>query len=178
MKGLESRRLSCKLGTMYTAYPERTYPPTWRVVIAFLIVPGAMALLMAILTPAYDGISEPLERIWRSALAFAVFGSYPATVTVGLPAFFMLRRHFDAKLVNCSLTGAVVAALPWLVLSTFSLPDSASINGRATVVNGSLTAYGWLTNLTFVGLIALFGAAGGVLFWLIAAASRRTKKVS
>ncbi len=156
---------------------ERAYPPTWRIVAAFAIVPGVAALLLAVLSPAYDGLSDQFERIWRSALAFAVFGAYPATVVLGLPAFFMLRRHFDPKIVNCSLTGAVVASLPWFVLSTFSLPDSASIDGQATVIDGSLTAYGWLTNLTFVGQIALLGAAGGLLFWLIAAAGSRTTKV-
>jgi hypothetical protein len=157
--------------------PERTYPPTWRVVAAFAIVPGVLSLLLAVLSPAYDGLSDQLERIWRSALAFAVFGAYPATVVLGLPAFFTLRRHFDATIVNCSLTGAVVASLPWFVLSTLSLPDSASIDGQATVIDGSLTAYGWLTNLTFVGQIALLGVAGGVLFWLIAAAGSRTREV-
>lgn len=163
---------------MYVVRRERTYPPTWRIVAAFMIVPGAAALLMAILMPAYDGITDRFERIWRSALAFAIFGAYPMTVILGLPAFFILRRHFDAKLVNCSLTGAAVAARPWLVLSTLSLPDSASIGGRATVIDGSLTAYGWLTNLTFIGQIALLGAAGGALFWLIAAAGSRTAKVT
>ncbi len=162
---------------MYVVKPERTYPPTWRIIAAFLIVPGAAALLMAILMPAYDGITDPLEKIWRSALAFAVFGAYPMTIILGLPTFFILRRHFDAKLVNCSLAGAAVAALPWFVLSTLSLPDSASIGGRATVIDGSLTTYGWVTNLTFVGQLALHGAAGGALFWLIAAAGRRIVKV-
>lgn len=100
------------------------------------------------------------------------------TIVLSLPAFFILRRHFGAKLVNCSLAGAAVAALPWLVLSTLSLPDSASIGGRATVIDGSLTIYGWFTNLTFVGKIALLGAAGGALFWLIAAAGSRTVKVT
>jgi hypothetical protein len=162
---------------MYIARPKRTYPPTWRIIAAFVIAPGAAALLMAIVMPAYDGISDPLERLWRSTLAFAVFGAYPPTVIVGLPAFFMLRRHFDPKLINCSLTGAVVAAIPWFLLSTLTLPDSASINGRATVTAGSLTAFGWLTNLTTVGQIALLGAAGGALFWLIAAAGSRDGKV-
>ncbi len=162
---------------MFIDEPERIYPPTWRIVAAFAIVPGIASLLLAVVNPAYDGISDQLERIWRSALAFAVFGAYPATVVLGLPAFFMLRRHFDAKIVNCSLTGALVASLPWFVLPMFSLPDSASVDGQATVIDGSFTAYGWLTNLTFVGQIALLGAASGVLFWLIAAAGSRTRKV-
>lgn len=162
---------------MYTATPERTYPPAWRIIAAFLIVPGAAALLMAILMPGYDGINNPLERVWRSTLVFAVFGAYPAAMLLGVPAFFILRRHFDPKLTNCSLTGAAVAALPWFILSTLSQPDSASIGGRATVIDGSLTTYGWLTNLTFVGQIAALGAAGGALFWLIAAAGSRAGKV-
>jgi hypothetical protein len=155
---------------MYTARPQRTYPPTWRIIAAFLIVPGATALLMAILMPAFDGISDPLDRVWRSAVLFALFGAYPTTVILGIPAFFVLRRHFYPKLINCSLTGAVVAALPWFILSVLSHSGSASIGGRATVINGSLTAYGWLTNLIFVGQIATLGAVGGSLFWLIAAA--------
>ena len=155
---------------MYTARPERTYPPAWRIIAAFLIVPGAAALLMAILMPAFDGISEPLERVWRTAVLFALFGAYPTTLILGVPAFFMLRRHFDPKLISCSLTGAVVAALPWFSLTALSHSGSAGIGGRATVIDGSLTPYGWLTNLIFVGQIAAIGAVGGLLFWLIAAA--------
>lgn len=158
---------------MYTATPRRTYPPAWRIIAAFVLVPAASALLMAILMPAFDGISDPLERVWRTAVIFALFGAYPTTLILGVPAFFMLRRHFDPKLINCVLTGAVVAALPWLILTTLSQPDSASIGGRSTVIDGSLTPYGWLTNLTFVGQIGALGAVGGSLFWLIAAAGSR-----
>ena len=165
------------LTIMNTADSERTYPPAWRIIAAFLIVPGATALLMALLMPAYDGIADPLERFWRSALVFGVVGAYPPTIVLGVPAFFMLRRHFYPKLLNCSITGAAVAATPWLILSTLSQPDSASIGGRATVTDGSLTAYGWLTNLTAVGQIAAIGAVGGALFWVIAAAGSRVGKV-
>lgn len=136
-----------------------------------------MALAVAIKMPAYDGISDPLEKIWRSALLFAVVGAYPTTVILGLPAFFLLRRRFEATLLNCSLTGAVVAALPWFVLSLLSIPDNASIGGQATVLHGSLTSFGWLTNLTSIGQIALFGAGGGILFWFVAAAGWSTGRV-
>ncbi len=120
--------------------------------------------------PGYDGLSDPIERIWRSTVMYAVVGAYPTTVIFGLPAFFLLRDRINATLLNCCATGAAVAALPWLIITTLFQPDSASVDGRNTVVDGSLTAYGWLTNLTFVGQIALFGAVGGGLFWLIAAA--------
>jgi len=105
---------------MYAARAKRTYPSIWRVILAFVVVPGAAALLMAIAMPAYEGITDPLERIWRSAVAFAVFGAYPPAFIIGLPAFFMLRRHVNATIINCAATGAVVAALPWLVLALIS----------------------------------------------------------
>lgn len=162
---------------MDIAKRKRSYPPTWRIVAAFLIVPGVSALAMAIIMPAYDGISDQVERIWRSALVFAVVGAYPATLILGLPAFFMLRRRFEATLLNCSLTGAIVAALPWFLLSLLSTPDNASIGGRATVLHGSLTPYGWFTNVTSISQIALFGAAGGLLFWFVAVAGWRTGRV-
>jgi len=162
---------------MYAARAKRTYPSIWRVILAFVVVPGAAALLMAIAMPAYEGITDPLERIWRSAVAFAVFGAYPPAFIIGLPAFFMLRRHVNATIINCAETGAVVAALPWLVLALISRPDNASIDGRSTVIDGSLTAYGWLMNFYYVGQIALLGAIAGALFWFIAAAGSRTGKV-
>ena len=162
---------------MYAARAKRTYPSIWRVILAFVVVPGAAALLMAIAMPAYEGITDPLERIWRSAVAFAVFGAYPPAFIIGLPAFFMLRRHVDATIINCAATGAVVAALPWLVLALLSRPDNASIGGRSTVINGSLTAYGWLMNFYYVGQIALLGTIAGALFWFIAAAGSRAGKV-
>jgi len=162
---------------MYAARAKLTYPSIWRVILAFVVVPGAAALLMAIVMPAYEGITDPLERIWRSAVAFAVFGAYPPAFIIGLPAFFMLRRHVDATIINCAATGAVVAALPWLVLALLSRPDNASIGGRSTVINGSLTAYGWLMNFYYVGQIALLGTIAGALFWFIAAAGSRAGKV-
>ncbi|NJR80897.1 hypothetical protein [Sphingomonas corticis] len=162
---------------MYAARAKRTYPSIWRVILAFVVVPGAAALLMAIVMPAYEGITDPLERIWRSAVAFAVFGAYPPAFIIGLPAFFMLRRHVDATIINCAATGAVVAALPWLGLALLSRPDNASIGGRSTVINGSLTAYGWLMNFYYVGQIALLGTIAGALFWFIAAAGSRAGKV-
>ncbi|WP_133177334.1 MULTISPECIES: hypothetical protein [Bacteria] len=39
--------------------------PSWRIITIFLIVAGAAALLMAILTRADDGISNPPEKVWR-----------------------------------------------------------------------------------------------------------------
>jgi hypothetical protein len=110
------------------------------------------------------------ERIWRSALLYGLIGAYPPAVLFGIPAYLALRRHFEARLLNCALVGAVAAMLPWAFLMLVSTPDQASIDNRATVIDGSYTAFGWLINAQFLGEIALFGAFGGALFWAIAAA--------
>jgi len=155
---------------MYPALPDRTYPPIWRVAAAFILAPGLAALLVAFVMPLYDGLPKFAERIWRSALAYGLFGAYPAAVLFGLPAYFTLRRRFDPTLINCSFVGAVVSTLPWAFLSLGNTLDQANIGGRATVINESKTAFGWLMDAQFLGQIALFGAFGGTLFWAIAAA--------
>ena len=149
----------------------RTHPPSWRVALAFLLAPGAAALLMALAMPAYDGLPSWSERVWRTAEIFSVVGAYPTAVVFGIPAYFMLRRHLSARLIGCVIVGFAVAALPWaLLVMAGSGASEASVNGRATVVNGHTTAYGWLQNAEFVFTIGLFGALGGFVFWAIAAA--------
>lgn len=162
---------------MYESLPERTYPPRWRVALAFLLVPGFAALTFAIAMPLYAGLPTVSERIWRSALIYAVVGSYPPALVLGVPAYFVLRRRFEPRLINCASAGAAVAALPWLLLTLVSVPSQSSDGGRDTVVDGYYTAYGWLLNAQFLGEIALFGALGGALFWAIAAAGSKAGRV-
>ena len=156
---------------MYEPWPERKYPPAWRVALGFVLAPAAAALLMAIVMPAYAGLTDWFERVWRTALVLSVLGAYPTAVVFGLPAYLMLRRHLSAGPLACALAGSAVAALPWALLALVGPnPSEASINGRATVLDGRTTAYGWLQNAEFVLTIGLFGAIGGLVFWVVAAA--------
>jgi hypothetical protein len=162
---------------MYEPWPDREFPPTWRVCLAFLLAPGAAALLMAIAMPAYDGLTHLSERVWRTAQTNALLGAYPTAVLFGLPAYFMLRRHFSARPLACVIAGSVVAALPWgLLIAAGSGASEASINGHATVLNGHTTAYGWLKHAEFILTIALFGGVGGFVFWAVAAAGYTPKR--
>ena len=163
---------------MYSPWPDRTYPPAWRVALAFALAPGAAALFMALLTPAYDGLPSWFERVWRTAQILSAIGAYPSALVFGLPAYLMLRRHFSANLLGCLIVGFVVAALPWALLLIGSGASEASINGRATVINGQTTAYGWLKNAEFLLTIGLFGAFGGFVFWAVAAAGHRPQSPS
>jgi hypothetical protein len=155
---------------MYQPIPQRSYPPAWRVVLAFFIAPAAGAVIMAFVAPAYDGLSSAIERLLATAELFALLGAYPSTLILGVPAYFILRRHLDPRPLSCAFAGAAVAAIPWIFLVLASTPSSASIGGRATVIDGQYTAYGWLENAQFIGGIALVGWAAGLIFWAIAAA--------
>jgi len=165
-------------GRMDGCLPDRSYPPPWRVAAAFILVPALAALLVAIAIPLYAGLPNMAERVWRSALVYSLFCAYPPALLFGVPAYFMLRRQFKLRLVNCAIVGGAITALPWAFLSIVSTPDQASIDNRPTVIDGSRTAYGWLTDVEFVGEIALFGAVGGAFFWVVAVAGSSAGKVA
>ena len=145
-----------------------TQPPLWRVVLAFMLTPAVAATGLACFMPAYDGLPDYWDRVQRTALTFALFGGYPATLVLGLPAYLFLRSRVRATALNCATTGALIASAPWFVLGMMSLPDWAEVGGQATVRNGTMTMYGWINLFQFVGSIALVGAVAGLVFWLLA----------
>lgn len=147
-------------------------PPAWRVAAAFLVAPGLAAVVLACMTPLYNGLPLP-ERILRSAVTFAIFGAYPATLLFGLPAYFLLRSRLRPRAWICAFIGAVVAAAPFSLLSLLSTPDYAYSGGQVTVMDGRITFWGYVQRGRFVGMIGLFGALAGFLFWLIAVAGAR-----
>lgn len=156
---------------MYDPHPQRHYPPAWRITLAFVVAPAFASVMMALIAPAFAGLPSWAERVIETAKTYALLGAYPTTLFVGVPAYFMLRRHFAALPINCVAAGALVAALPWLALISIVGPaGSASIDGRATVVDGHFTGFGWLVLAWFIGQIAIVGAVAGGLFWAIAAA--------
>ena len=156
---------------MYKPWPERTYPPAWRVALAFLIAPAFGALLMAVFAAA----AESFETLWRTTLLIAAIGAYPPAILFGIPAYFVLRRHWGANPIGCGLVGAAIAALPWLPFVLFPSAQSASVDGEATVIDGRYTAYGWLEVVEVLFFVAGLGLAAGIMFWVIAAAGFRSE---
>jgi hypothetical protein len=146
-------------------------PPIWRVVIAFVIAPAFASLLYAAIFPLYQGLSSP-DRIYRTAILVAVI-VYVFTLLFVVPAFLLLRERVKATVVNCAITGALISALPWLVLLVLSTPGSAVDGAHVTVEHGVRTLWGWAELSKFLGMAALFGAVGGLVFWLVAVAGLR-----
>ncbi|WP_375290983.1 hypothetical protein [Qipengyuania sp.] len=135
-------------------------------------MPGIAAFTLAMFQPLYAGLDSYLERVGRTGLVFTLF-AYPFGLLLGVPSYVFLRDRVKPTWLNCTFVGALVAATPWLLFAL--LPpsaDQASIGGRATVVNGATTAYGYLIALQFAGIIALSGALAGLLFWVIATPRR------
>jgi hypothetical protein len=141
------------------------------VALAFLIAPAFGALLMAVFAAA----AESFETLWHTTLLIAAIGAYPPAILFGIPAYFVLRRHWGANPIGCGLAGAAIAALPWLPFVLFPSAQWASVNGEATVIDGRYTAYGWLQAFEGLSFIAGFGLAAGILFWVIAAAGYRSE---
>jgi hypothetical protein len=145
-------------------------PPFRRLALAFIVAPGAAALVMAILQPLYAGLPDFWDRVFRTALINAVVGGYPAALILGVPAYLLLRKRLRPTILNCAAVGAVIAALPWLLLGLFFSPEYAYSNGHVTHQNSHITLWGLFDLSVLTGWIGLLGAGAGVLLWLITVA--------
>ena len=89
-------------------------------------------------------------------------------ILLGLPLFLLVRRkRSQVGIAACALGGIVVAALPFGVLALMSMlsVQTASSNGKPTIVNGVPTLLFWIEYIHAVGLTALSGLVGGLAFW-------------
>jgi hypothetical protein len=150
-------------------------PPTWRIVLAFLIAPFAAALAMALYQPLYNGLPNMVERIYQTTYTLCGFYAYPTTVILGIPAFGVLRHKVGASLFNCVVAGACIASLPWLALTLIPTGGSGFANGHELSVNGHNTLWGWIEEAKIVFAIAVAGSLAGAIFWLIAVAGAKNR---
>lgn len=163
---------------MNDTHRARDYPPAWRVGIGLIFAPALAALLMAVFIPGFEGL-PPDQRFWNSALLYAIFGAYPPTLLLGIPAYFILRRHLEPTFRNCSLVGAALPVIVWGSISVLPIAaESESVAGVATIRNGHRTLYGWELVGQNLLLLAAVGVAAGIAFRLIVVGWRRRSTVS
>ena len=86
-------------------------------------------------------------------------------ILLGLPIYLAARAQKNDTPLVAAVMGFIVGALVPAIFVFSGAPDQASVDGKATVVDGSYTLAGWLQNLTFVGLFGLLGVGGALLFW-------------
>lgn len=146
-----------------------------RVIVAFIFTPIVISLAVAFAMPLYEGLPDYYDRVLRTWPFYVFFGAVPPTLIFGIPAFLMLRKLVRLSLLSCATVGAVIAALPWFVIGLFPT-GSAWTGGRATIINGQYTTYGWLELGESLLMISAAGAVGGAIFWAIAAAKLPKRK--
>lgn len=112
------------------------YPPTWRVALAFTLTPALSGSSFWLVVYGFDRMRQA-----SPALPAFVVGAYLASIVLGIPAYFWLRKQVRFGLISTTVIGMVLA----LVL--------------AGVANGHLIIQ-----------LAVTGAPTGLMFWVIATA--------
>jgi hypothetical protein len=146
-----------------------------------IMLPLASALLAAVTVTLVVSILNlaEIEEPWNIVVVSEVLQLTRLTLVValahalvlGLPLFLILRSmRKQVGAVACALGGFLVGAVP-IGLSVLSTaigmrgPQSESIGGKATVINGVTTLAGWIEYAQGVGFWGSLGTAGGLSFW-------------
>jgi len=137
------------------------------------------ALILAPLPPVallvlVDGIGRAVQFGIEFAVGAVIAGFFILlvmeifTLMVGYPLVVSLRRDRLNSLSVCLLSGGLIASLPFTLLALLApLPDSASVDGRPTVIDGHRT-FQWFVEMGTTTLFCFgFGLLGGYTFWRI-----------
>jgi hypothetical protein len=135
------------------------------------IAGAATAFLFAGLAPALV-----MAALWHTAkvapFAFVFTFAFARchAVLLGLPLFLVFRSMGWINVVTCVIFGFAVGAAPAGVLTWPmqhpELHTNASVDGVPTIINGVITAAGWVSYVKPLIYFGSFGALGGFAFWV------------
>jgi hypothetical protein len=108
--------------------------------------------------------AAPLAFVFTFAIALA------HAVFLGLPLFMVFRAKRWINVITCVVFGFAVGAVPDGVL-TWPMQHAerltgAAVDGAPTIINGVITAAGWVGFVEPVIYCGSFGALGGLAFWV------------
>jgi hypothetical protein len=135
-------------------------------IIAAVGVTALFAIQTAVKVEEAWNITVVSEAVSLARIAF--FAALAHALLLGIPFYLILRSRMRTGLLVCCAGGFLVGALPFGVLSLFSmgLLSSASSGGIPTVINGVPTLAGWIEYVQGVGWIGFSGLIGGLIFWI------------
>jgi hypothetical protein len=91
-------------------------------------------------------------------------------VLFGLPLFLVFRSKEWINIMTCVVLGFVVSAAPdGVLIWPTQHPEiyaSVSVDGVPTIIDGVITAAGWVRYVKPVIYCGLFGALGWFAFWV------------
>jgi hypothetical protein len=130
------------------------------------IAGAAAAFLFAGLAPALV-----MAALWHTAkvapITFAIALSH--AVLLGLPLLLVFQSMGWINAMSCVVFGFAVGAAPAGVLTWPMqhprLHTNASVDGVPTIINGIITAAGWVSYIRPLICFGSFGALGGFAFW-------------
>jgi hypothetical protein len=128
--------------------------------LAFLVAPpvGAIAYVAWI-----GGASEITTGFTVWAIIFSlIFGFF-----FGFPFYWFLKSKGFLNLITLSIGGAVIAMLPWAILSNPDGTVKSVADGVTIIENGAYTAEGLIFQAKFVAQFGVCGAISGAIFWLM-----------
>jgi hypothetical protein len=138
------------------------------------ILGAAAALLFAGLAPALV-----MAGLWHAAkvapiaFAFTFAIALGHAVLLGLPLFLVFQSMGRINVMSCVVFGFAVGAAPAGVLTWPmqhpGLHTNASVDGVPTIINGIITAAGWVGYIRPLIYFGLYGALGGFAFWVVLA---------
>jgi hypothetical protein len=123
------------------------------VVAAWIVASGVAAVALALLASSIRFFTPIF------VVVAAVSG------LLGLPVYLAARAKRNDTHIVAAVTGFIVgSAIPAILIFSGPAADEASSGGRATVINGSYTAAGWLQNFALIGFFGLVGVGGALAF--------------
>jgi hypothetical protein len=142
-----------------------------RILAAFLIAP-AIPSLFTVMPGLLAG--APVPNVW-SMFVLASFVTYAHAVVLGLPAAWILSRGSPLTLLRVVGAAFVIGVLPFgsfMLYQELTMPPGAGYEANGVVLrhDGRLTSAGLRDAVAGVLQGGVFGAATGLVWWLIAKA--------
>jgi hypothetical protein len=146
-------------------------PSTLRVFFGFLLAPLIPCVVFSALL---SGLFNQWGGFWFGTAAMIVVAEVLSLV-VALPLYLWLRRVRSIGARDCAVMGIVVTVILNLGSLLFSGGPgySAGDGGGDTIVNGHMTAHGYVSALLSTAVQSILGVAIALTFWFIAIRSRK-----
>jgi hypothetical protein len=160
--------------------------PSWKRAFTALAAAPLVPVAILFLLDAIDRATlfGPASIAGAALLAILMLVVVEAfTLAIGGLLLRVLWQRVPFSLPLCMLLGGIVATLPVLLLVGASMLSdggnySAWSDGKATVLNGTTTAYGYWQDLVTLFWSFLLGTIGGSTFWWLCRTRRSAEPES